>query len=89
MTPDPTQWATLVAQQGAVRDHVADHETRLRLVETAVVSLQGLPEIVKDLESRQRSDERWRYALPLATVAAAFSGLGAVVAAVAPLMKGG
>jgi hypothetical protein len=86
---DVEQWATLAAQQAAMRDQVSDHEARLRMVETAVVSLSSLPEIVKDLESRQRDDERWRYALPLSTIAAAVAGLGALAAALAPLLEGG
>lgn len=85
---DIEQVATLAAQQAALREQVADHEARLRLVETAVVSLSALPEIVKDLENRQRADERWRYALPLASVAAAASAVSAIVTAVGTF-KGG
>lgn len=85
---DIEQVATLAAQQAALREQVADHEARLRLVETAVVSLSALPEIVKDLENRQRADERWRHALPLASVAAAASAVSAIVTAVGTF-KGG
>ncbi|MEV0822558.1 hypothetical protein [Nonomuraea rubra] len=84
------QVAVVVAQQTATRDQVVDHEARLRQVETAVVSLGGLPQLVQDLEQRQRADERFRYALPLASIAAAFSAIAAIITAVAAATgKGG
>lgn len=82
------QIAVIAAQQTADHAQLTDHETRLRLVETAVVSLSALPQLVQDLEQRQRDDERFRYALPLASIAAAFSAVAAVVTAVAAI-KGG
>jgi hypothetical protein len=84
------QVAVVVAQQTATREQVTDHESRLRLVEAAVVSLSALPTIVQDLEQRQRQDERFRYALPLASIAAAFSAIAAIITAVsAATGKGG
>lgn len=85
--PSPSA-EVIAAQQAADRRQLDDHETRLRLVETAVVALQGLPQLVQDLETRQRSDERWRYALPLASIAALGSTVAAVITAVAAI-KGG
>ena len=84
------QVAVVVAQQSMTREQVLAHEARLRAVEAAVVSLSALPQLVQDLEQRQRRDERFRYALPLAAIAAAFSGAAAIITAVtAAIGKGG
>lgn len=76
------QLAVVVAQQQAGREQVNDHEVRLRLLETAVVSLSSLPQIVQDLEQRQRGDERFRYALPVTTIAAAAAAIASAVGTV-------
>lgn len=80
---EAAQVAVVAAQQTAMGQQVTDHESRLRLVETAVVSLSALPAIVQDLEQRQRADERFRYALPLASIAAACSAIAAIITAFA------
>ncbi|MBP2703544.1 hypothetical protein JOL79_06990 [Microbispora sp. RL4-1S] len=82
------QVAVSVAQQAAHAERLTDHEGRLRLVETAVVSLSSLPTIVQDLEGRQRADEKWRYALPMTALCALFSAVAAVITAVMQV-KGG
>lgn len=87
------QVAVLAARQADDRERGDDHEQRLRMVETAVVALQALPRIAADLESRQGvNDQRFRYALPIALVAAVASGaseLGdALVTLIAWLGKG-
>ena len=90
MTEEGAQLAVIAAQQRADHDRLGDHETRLRLVEAAVLSLATLPELVKDLEQRQRADEQFRYALPLSLVAALFSAAAAVLSALGTFVfKGG
>ncbi|MEU4228323.1 hypothetical protein AB0F17_28850 [Nonomuraea sp. NPDC026600] len=80
----PGRLAVLAARQADDHERVSDHEVRLRLVETAVVSLSALPQIVTDLEQRQRSDEKYRYALPLSAFGA---GAGLVATLVAMFVK--
>lgn len=75
------QVAVVAAQQATTAGTVADHELRLRSVEAAVIALQGLPAVLADLETRQRSDEKWRYAVPLTAIAAVIAALGAATAA--------
>lgn len=89
MTGDDTQVFVLAAQQRRDHEQIIDHEGRLRLVEAAVLALGALPDLVRDLEGRQRADERFRYALPLALVAAAFSAAAAVVTAVMTVLGEG
>lgn len=74
------QVAVVSSQQQADHERIRDHETRLRLVETAVVALSALPKIVEDLEGRQRGDERYRYALPLTALTALVSGAATIIA---------
>ena len=68
------------AQQTADHAQISDHETRIRLLESAVVALSALPKLVEDLEGRQRGDERYRYALPLAGITAIVSGAATIIA---------
>lgn len=74
------QVAVVSSQQQADHERIRDHETRLRLVESAVVALSALPKIVEDLEGRQRGDERYRYALPLTALTALVSGAATIIA---------
>ncbi|GII88291.1 hypothetical protein Ssi03_62810 [Sphaerisporangium siamense] len=70
----------VIAQTATEKARVDDHEVRLRTVEASNTS-----KAVDDHEGRIRAIEKWKYALPLATLAALIAGAASVIAAI----KGG
>lgn len=80
-----TKLDVLISQHSSLAGMVADHETRLRTIETSHTSAQGalieLGRDVVDHEQRIRAADRWRYAMPLTTVGALLAGAAAIIGA--------
>lgn len=81
-----TKLDVLISQHATVAAQAADHETRLRTVETKQTTtaeqVKNLVERDADQEERIRKADRWRYALPITGVGAA----GALLAGAAALI---
>jgi hypothetical protein len=76
----------LISRHGELDTKVADHEARLRLIETAHTRHDGaLAEQGKDLtdhEIRLRSADKWRYALPITAISALAAAAASITAAI-------
>ena len=82
-----TKLDVLISQHGQLAAGHADHEARLRVVETGQVEhRQQISEAIKDvgkLQDQQQSTDRWRYALPVGAI----SGVGGMLAGAAALIS--
>lgn len=82
-----TKLDVLISQHATVAAQVADHEMRMRAVETNQTTtdtqVKSLAEGHTDQEERLRAADRWRYAMP----AAAVTGTGALVSGIAALVS--
>lgn len=81
-----TKLDVLITQHATVAAQAADHETRLRTVETRQTTtdaqVKNLVERDADQEERIRKADRWRYAMPITGVGA----VGALLAGAAALI---
>lgn len=81
-----TKLDVLITQHAAVAAQAADHELRVRALETRQTTTEGqvktLAEGHGDQEARLRAADRWRYAMPTAAV----GGAGALLAGAAALV---
>lgn len=81
-----TKLDVLITQHATVAAQAADHETRLRTLETRQTATAGrvtaLAEGHADQEARLRKADQWRYAMPTAAV----GGAGALLAGAAALI---
>jgi hypothetical protein len=80
-----TKLDVLIAQHGNTANQVADHETRIRLIEADQVRTDAkVADLIArdtDQEARLRAADRWRYALPITAVGAAAAAVASVVSA--------
>ncbi|MFE9099834.1 hypothetical protein [Actinomadura geliboluensis] len=76
----------MITQHATVAAQAADHEVRLRAVETKQTTtegqVKGLLDRDQDQETRLRKADQWRYAIP----ATAITGTGALLAGAAALV---
>lgn len=81
-----TKIDVLITQHATVAAQAADHEIRVRALETRQTTtegqVKGLIEGHGDQETRLRAADRWRYAMPLAGIA----GVGAILSGGAALI---
>ena len=81
-----TKLDVLISQHTMMAAQIADHETRMRAVESKQTTTDAhLVDLVKhdvDQEDRLRKADQWRYAIP----ATAVTGTGALLAGAAALI---
>lgn len=71
----------VIAQQSHLAGLVADHETRLRQLESAQSTVTAVAETVGDHETRLREADKWRFALPITGIGAVIAAAGTIISA--------
>lgn len=59
-----TRLETTAIRLDGIVGQLADHETRMRQVERAVIAINGLPQWQEKIDRRISALERWRYGIP-------------------------
>ncbi|TDD60909.1 hypothetical protein [Actinomadura rubrisoli] len=82
-----TKLDVLISQHANVVAQVADHELRVRQLESARVKadarLDDLTGRDADQEARLRAADRWRYAMPVTSAGALLAGAAAIISVLA------